>query len=656
MKALFSRRMSSETDREKSVPGETLDWFPLEFGVGSMDASGTDRLLGQPEVEIVELLIRESAQNSWDAREPGGSPEFGLRCKVFTREAEQMLSRVVFAQGTRFTNLHESFARQTMGALEIWDRGTTGLNGPVRSDLAVPSGTPTNFIDLVFNVGTANKGAGTGGSFGFGKSSAFKASRAKTVVYWSVCATDTGNLEHRLIVSGLGRAFDHDGRRYTGRHWWGHIPEAAQEGERTRVEPLRGERARKIGEALFDRRFEPGETGTSMLVLDPDPATLLYNEESDLAVVTHGVLGGIHDRLRKLVVKNLWPKLLDVSGVPALRIFVGEEEMNAESLDLIPGMDGYRSALETVRKVQAVVGAAEPSISPGSHTKEIWCGSPRRLLGHLSVDVGPAPVAKDPSKEYAGQQVKVPVDAVCLMRNQAELVVKYLPVGEPIATQELCWTAVFKPIPAMDDAFARSETPAHDDWVPTSMTKSHAKTFVRVALREIRSEVRSLLKSYGETPVTVSEGSAAALSAELSDLGGFTAEPEVRRKGGTGGGGTKRGGVSRSVEIESIDLLGAEGAGRQRQRIGLTLTGKWGDRHRFMLSVRVATAEGGLDLETDEKVELHWGPAFAEGQQWIVSGSATAVVASGATGSRLPAYVDVVLPDDLSFAIGAETL
>lgn len=655
MRTLFFQRRPQEPDKVEGQSGGPLDWFPLEFGVGGMDASGTDRLLGQPEVEIVELLIRESAQNSWDARKAGVSPEFGLRCKVFAKEAEQMLNNVVFAEGTGFTNLHESFTRQSTAALEIWDRGTSGLNGPVRSDLAVPHGTPTNFIDLVFNVGTANKGAGTGGSFGFGKSSAFKASRAKTVIYWSVCATDTGSLEHRLIASGLGQAFDYDGRRYTGRHWWGCIPDGAEGGDRPRVEPLRGDRAQELGEALFDRKFEPGETGTSMLVLDPDPATLLYNEESDLAVVTRGVLGGIHDRLKKLVVKNLWPKLLDVSDIPTMRIFIGEEEMNADSLDLVPGMDGYRSALETVRKVQATAGAGEAS-APGVYTKEIWCGRPHQMLGHLVVDVGPAPVAKEPDKEYAGQQVRVPVDAVCLMRNQAELVVKYLPVGEPIATQALCWTAVFKPVAALDDAFAKSETPAHDDWVPTSMAKSHAKTFVNVALREIKSEVRSLLNSYGETPLTVSEGSAAALAAELSDLGGFAAEPEEKRRGGTGGGGSKGRNVSRSVEIESIGLLGAEGTGRQRQRVSLALGGKWREGDRVALSVRVATADGGLDLESDEEAELHWGPAFAEGQRWVASGSATAAVVSEVVDQRTPVYVDVVLPDDLSFSIGAETV
>lgn len=647
------RPPQTEADVEAHHPSDSgeLDWFPLEFGVGSMDASGTDRLLGQPEVEIIELLIRESAQNSWDARLPGIEPEFGIRCRVLDRETLRTLRREVFAQGVRHTFLQDGFERSSLAAIEIWDRGTSGLNGPVRSDRSVPEGSPTNFIDLVFNVGTANKGEGTGGSFGFGKSSAFKASRMKTVIYWTVCELGDGRFEHRLIASGLGSPFDEGGRRFTGRHWWGKIPESTGA---PRVEPLTGEHAEQLGRTLFERHFGPGETGTSILVLDPDPAALLYNEESTLAEVNPGILDGVHDRLRKLVVKNLWPKLLTDASIPTMRIIVGDGDMGPADLDLIPGMTGYATALRVVRS-QQLTEAPPLDIQAGVSVIPIWAMRPKQILGHLVIDVSPRPAGSHTSREFSGQQVEVPLDAVCLMRSRAELVVKYLPAGEPMAVPELCWTAVFKPLPELDGAFAQAETPAHDDWVPTSMAKSREKTYVNVGLREIRRSVRNHLSSFRVVADSATGESAAALAAELSDLGGIRPDsldetPSRRRGGGRRGTAAE----PRSVEIESVGMITGPDPTSQVQRIRMAVRGVWKARQRIELTVRVSTAEGSLGLEAQEMHTVEWGPAFTDIRPFNKDGSASAAVSAEALAADAPLYADVELPGDLAFSIGAD--
>ena len=56
-----------------------LAWYPKPFGPGDMDGSGEKKVLGRPEVDMVDLLVRETAQNSWDARLPGQVPRFELR-------------------------------------------------------------------------------------------------------------------------------------------------------------------------------------------------------------------------------------------------------------------------------------------------------------------------------------------------------------------------------------------------------------------------------------------------------------------------------------------------------------------------------------------------------------------------------------------------
>ena len=69
-----------------------------------------------------------------------------------------------------------------------------------------------------------------------------------------------------------------------------------------------------------------------------------------------------------------------------------------------------------------------------------------------------------------------------------ELVVKYLE-GAALPDERLEWGGVF--IASSEDdverAFADSEPPAHDDWVPDSLSVRSAKTFVNVALRELNS-------------------------------------------------------------------------------------------------------------------------------------------------------------------------
>ena len=280
--------------------GAALDWFPQPFGVGGLDASGSERLLGQPSVELLELLIREAAQNSWDARLEGRIPEFGMSCRVIENSELDALRTFVFEEPGTSTRISDSLSRGSIAALEIYDRGTCGLDGPIRADRSIEPGTPTNFIDLVFNVGTANKSGDTGGTFGFGKSSLFRASHSRAVIYWSVCRLPDGDVQHRLIATALGDSFDREGRRFTGRHWWGLLTD-----DGTRIEPIVGERAAELGGQLFKRRFTAGETGTSILVLDPEPSMLSYSEEILRQDVDKAMLPGIHDRITKMIFKMI---------------------------------------------------------------------------------------------------------------------------------------------------------------------------------------------------------------------------------------------------------------------------------------------------------------------------------------------------------------
>ena len=163
----------------------------------------------------------------------------------------------------RKTGLAELLRHDEIWALEVSDRGTVGLGGPIRNDLAVDSGVDTDFIDLVFNIGAPRDAYLGGGTYGFGKTISYVASSVGTILIWSRCEGSSG-LEHRLIGSAIGDGFNMDGLRFTGRHWWGNA--IASEG---RVEPAVGDLAEELGEAVFASRFDRDVTGTSILILDP---------------------------------------------------------------------------------------------------------------------------------------------------------------------------------------------------------------------------------------------------------------------------------------------------------------------------------------------------------------------------------------------------
>lgn len=115
---------------------KALQWFPKRFGPGGdMDASGGDRMLGKTELSRLAIVVRETAQNSWDARLPEARPLYGVSLRRTSfRYREDLAS--LFDHG----GLEEMRALKKQAnfrVLEIFDRGTSGLDGP--ADLSPPA-------------------------------------------------------------------------------------------------------------------------------------------------------------------------------------------------------------------------------------------------------------------------------------------------------------------------------------------------------------------------------------------------------------------------------------------------------------------------------------------------------------------------------------
>ena len=437
--------------------GRSLGWFPKQFSPGDIDGAGAQRLLGTPHIDPAWVLVREMGQNSWDARGPSTSIDFIMNLRLLTGPVVEILRRRIFTGDPPRTGLAELLRHDQIWALEVSDRRTVGLGGPIRNDLAVDFGTRTDFIDLVFNVGAPRDVHLGGGTYGFGKTISYVASSVGTILIWSRCEGSSG-LEHRLIGSAIGDGFDRRGLRFTGRHWWGNV--IASEG---RVEPAVGDLAKELGEATFASRFDGDDTGTSILILDPK----LGGDSSEKSVAL----------LVEAIVQNLWPKLLaDQSGRVRMNITVqlNGTPIALPSIEQHPTLSGHAQCLLAVRAAQA---GSDPTALPLRYpvgVQEIWLKRPLKLLGHLGLTRYPYP-----------SRVGFPSHSITLMRHQAELVVRRVERQE-LDVEGFQWAGVFKPVPDVDDSFALAEPPAHDDWVPQAVQDKGKRSEVKVALIRIR--------------------------------------------------------------------------------------------------------------------------------------------------------------------------
>lgn len=159
---------------------------------GNISADGIQRLLGTPHLDSMQVLIRETVQNSWDAgKDIPGSVNYSLRFREMKPSEHEALRRTVFRDLPRYSDNPEHSIRSTLdrdrlNVIEICDTGTTGLGGPTRPDEVPLNGESPDFVDFLRNIGSPRDTVYGGGTYGYGKSSLYTASRCRTIIVDSV--------------------------------------------------------------------------------------------------------------------------------------------------------------------------------------------------------------------------------------------------------------------------------------------------------------------------------------------------------------------------------------------------------------------------------------------------------------------------------------
>jgi len=454
--------------------GASMNLHSEQYGKSGNIGENFRRLLGSPSLDPLQTLIRESVQNVLDAAKLGQPPEVLIRLRQLTREQMCILASDVFCDLPKEETSRERIAKfldtQSPVVLEICDFGTTGLGGPTRSDQMPVGTTQTDFIDFLRNIGSSRDTSQGGGTYGFGKVSLYAMSSCNTILVDSYVHGDEDKYR-RLMGCHVGKSFDveQEGylQRYIGCHWWG---ELSQEGDF--AEPLINEAAGKIASSLgFVERGE-NRTGTSIMILGLD----VQNDEG--SVDSSELIGG---RIVETLLWNFWPRMM--ASTPVARRLICNVEVNGDRLEIpapeqFPPLDLFCLAMNKIRS------------DDGSGATMISCQRPVRDLGRLSIQKG---VKAQRRRLVECDSIFPAISSHIAVMRPVELVVKYFE-GDSLPDERLEWAGVFvvNDDDEVEQAFADAEPPAHDDWIPDHLPKGYPKTFVNVALREIKRAAREV--------------------------------------------------------------------------------------------------------------------------------------------------------------------
>lgn len=440
-----------------------LDLFTEPYGSTGNIGENFLRLLGAPNTDALQTVIREGVQNIADAAKLGVGPEVFIRVRRLDEEQMRVMRDRVLAELPEEehsrNNLLRFLEQSNPAVLEICDFRTTGLGGPTRAD-RIPVGTKrTDFINFLRNIGTPRDTEHGGGTYGFGKAALYSVSRCRTIIV-DTCIEDDGVPQRRLIGCHVGSRFERaeDGmlRQFTGRYWWG--VEDERDGI---VDPALNALAEEMASGIGLPERRPGRSGTSIMMLDFDA------DDEDLASIGNRIIEGL--------LWSFWPRMMRDAPEQkrfTCRVLAGDEELEVPDPEDFPPLDLFCQAMRTAR-------AGE-----GSDLRPIASQRPVRHLGNLAIRTG----LRATRRRLVEESLFPPISHHIALMRPVELVVKYMN-GAPFPDDRFEWAGVF--LVDSDDeverAFAFAEPPAHDDWIPGNMERGWSKTFVRVALDRLQN-------------------------------------------------------------------------------------------------------------------------------------------------------------------------
>lgn len=243
----------------------------LEPGRMKQTGSSLLRLIQNNNMPVLDLLVRESIQNSLDAAKDSAD------C-VNVRFIKGRFKSDAFANELSgiTSTLNQRFRESRYDYLAVQDSNTQGLTGPLNYS-QIRDGQYGNLLKLVYEICKPQEQEGAGGSWGLGKTVYFRVGIGIVVYYSRIC--EEGEFRSRLAATLVEdeKATNtilprNDRDLNSGIAWWGH-----EIGENS-TEPLTDENEIRRILAIFGLvPYEQEQTGTTIIIPYIDETRLLQN-------------------------------------------------------------------------------------------------------------------------------------------------------------------------------------------------------------------------------------------------------------------------------------------------------------------------------------------------------------------------------------------
>lgn len=498
--------------------------------LGGFDFMQATKLLGSPNLDDYSQFIRETAQNSWDARldkDSASDVHFRVKIAAFTKAQAKSFTSSIFTGEKKADELIKQLQGHTSEGkpyVIVRDVGTVGLAGPTEANV---KGDKRNFVSFVRNIGQDSHSNKDGGGYGFGKSVFFRFSGAKTLMTYSHTIDENGRAVSRLMGMTLNRdCFEH--LHCTGRHWWGIKPSKPKADFN---QPLTGAEADELAASIGFDPFGRGETGTAVMVIAP---TFRSNDKNAITIDTPAGRRMTAEAIRESMVAWYWPRLMGSGNQDGKLICEIECDGKTVSVPETPEECPFKFYAFALEQIQKKLADRNFIHDPQTFLKEIkWKDE---FYGYLAIFktnkeerpifVSETLVGNHPLANLLWSSGDAPAmsNHVALVRGPGQ-VIRYVEMAAcSRPSQE--YGAVFFLQPTGPKAeeitleIKTSEPAAHDDWMAVKSIRAG----------RILQTVRSLVNQYvaPSTPSgTASSGRMGRVAIALGALWG---------KGETGGG------------------------------------------------------------------------------------------------------------------------
>ena len=417
------------------------------------------------------VMLREALQNSCDQRvSDSKSIDFFVDSFAMTGQKFKFLKELLREGNSNSDPLgiNDLLGQDSVEVLAFADKGTKGLFGPTDASLAEPG----NFVDYFFVFGRgADKGTKRdGGSRGTGRITLNNASKYSTVLVYSQFK-ENGVVKSRLMGFANGSAFNHQRKRYTGRHWWGVF-------KNDRIQPIEGRKALDIATRLGMRDYLNNDTGFVAFIVGNR-----YVESKDESSRSAERQDQVYE-LREAAYFYGWPHMLELNHKKSVNFhfefddqyFPFEDPRKRNELELfIKCFESLKGLTHREVKKKTLTFKAQGLLEP---------------CGELAWTTAPT----SDGERDAQENESIPISSIALIRT-AKFVVKYLPVqpvGDNVSTR-----GVFLADENQEEEFRKSEPVAHDDWIPSRLSTVGEKNPVKQAKDKILANFKSAIQIQG---------------------------------------------------------------------------------------------------------------------------------------------------------------